>query len=161
MNFSGRIQVQPTLTEDGKASVLISGLRSPIGSVPDLSVTGTNLTPAQTGETRIQQVETNTTIFIGSINAPGTTIIQNQATTNSATDFNNVFRLLEASPLENKNEIKDLIAQFKDSIKSESPEKSRPFFKLIEEKVEGYPAVRDALILAASKVFTEYMTMGS
>lgn len=155
LNFSGQIRLEPIIVE-GKPAIEVSGL-SGYGSDPNISVTGPDLVPISTSETRIQQIKTNATLYIGVINAP-TTI--NQSPTVHTVDFNDVFQLLQESPLENREELRKLITEFEARIKTNSLQENRSFFKQIDTKLKDYPAIKDALIMATAKVVTECLTLG-
>lgn len=82
----------------------VSGLQDNIVGT-SIAVSGTNLIPSMTGEAHVQIIETNNTLYIGSINAP-TTINQSPTTNSSINNFDKVFHHLEGKPIEDKDEVK-------------------------------------------------------
>jgi len=158
VNFSGQIRIEPIIVE-GLPSIQVSGLNA-YESDQNISVLGTDLVPTITGETRTQQFITNNTIVIGAVNAP-TTINPTSTVTNNTMGFEEVFRSLGTSQLQDKEEIRNLIIEFKEGIKTDSAEINRSRFGMINQKLKNSLEILNLFISATGKFYTDFLITGS
>jgi len=158
VNFSGQIRIEPIIVE-GLPSIQVSGLNA-YESGQNISVLGTDLVPTITGETRTQQFITNNTIVIGAVNAP-TTINPTSTVTNNTMGFEEVFRSLGTSQLQDKEEIRNLIIEFKEGIKTDSAEINRSRFGMINQKLKNSLEILNLFISATGKFYTDFLITGS